>query len=86
MRNVRYYIPGSIMIFIAILVLAAPEILIAFIASVIIMMGVGALYLGHMIKKSEMDFRDFDERAEDNSFDSRCFFRSPEFKRWDCYF
>ena len=86
MRNMRYYIPGSILILIAILILAVPEILIAFIASIIIMFGIGALYIGHIIKKSAVDFKDLNNRSEDDVFYRDWFTRSPRIKRWIKYF
>jgi len=86
MRNIRYYLPGSIIILLALLILAVPEILIAFIASIIIMLGIGALYLGHLIKKSATDFRGFDEGFHDPDFNSEWFSRSPRFRRWSRYF
>ena len=40
------------LILIAILIITVPEILVAFIASMIIMAGIGVLYIGHRIRKS----------------------------------
>ncbi len=57
MRNIRYYIPGSILILIAIVIVAVPEILVAFLAASIIMAGVGALYIGHIMRKSEIELK-----------------------------
>lgn len=60
MQNLAYYFPGSILILIAILIVAVPEILVAFVAGAIIMIGMGALYLGHLLRKSEIDLRNVD--------------------------
>ena len=60
MRNIKYYIPGSILILIAIVIIAVPEILVAFLAASIIMAGVGALYIGHTIRKSKIESRNTD--------------------------
>ena len=57
MSNVRYYLPGIILILIAIMIVAVPEIFIAFVAAAIIMAGIGALYIGHMMRKVEIEFR-----------------------------
>ena len=43
MDTIRYYLPGIILILLAILIVAVPEILVAFVASIIIMAGIGAL-------------------------------------------
>ena len=66
MRNIKYYIPGSVFILIAIMVVAVPEILVAFVAASIIMVGIGALYVGHMIRKSEIEFRNINEWFSDD--------------------
>jgi len=61
MRYVNYYFPGIILILIAIMIVVVPEIIVAFLAASILMAGIGALYVGHMIRKSEIEIRDFDE-------------------------
>lgn len=86
MRNMKYYIPGSLLIFFAILIIAVPEILIAFIASILLMVGVVALYVGHLIKKSENEIRNFEERSTDSNFSGWGFARSPIFRRWHRFF
>ena len=60
MRNLKYYFPGSILILIAIIIVAIPDILVAFIAASIIMVGIGTLCIGHMIRKSEIEAKNFD--------------------------
>ena len=82
MRNFKYYIPGSILIMTAIIIVAVPEILVAFIAASIIMAGIGSLYLGHMIRKSGVDFKDSDVNFFNDDFYGRRFIREPVFRRW----
>jgi hypothetical protein len=53
MRNVKYYFPGSILILLALLIVAVPEILVAFVAASILMVGIATLYLGHQMRKSD---------------------------------
>jgi hypothetical protein len=60
MRSMRYYIPGSILILIAILILAVPEILVAFIAALVLVGGVGLLYIGHRFREMENEAWDDD--------------------------
>ena len=55
MKNIHYYLPGAALIILAVVILAVPEILIAFAAASIIMVGIGALYVCHMIKKYAME-------------------------------
>ena len=85
MNSLRYYLPGITLILIAILIIAVPEILIAFIASIIILAGIGALYLGHKIRKSEIEFRNEGAWVSDEDFFGRRFLRRPIFRdrpRW----
>ncbi len=57
MRGMRYYFPGCILILAAILIVAVPEILVAFIAALILVGGVGLLYIGHLFKEMENESR-----------------------------
>lgn len=82
MENLKYYVPGSILILIAIMIVAVPEILVAFLAALIIMAGIGALYIGHMIRKSDIEFRNTDGWFLDDDFCGRRFVRAPVFRRW----
>ena len=82
MDTIRYYVPGIILILIAILIIAVPEILIAFIASIIILAGIGALYLGHKMRKSEIEMRNAGEWFSDEDFFGRRFLRRPVFRNW----
>lgn len=77
MRNLQYYLPGSILILIAIMIVAVPEILVALVAALIIMVGIGALYIGHMMRKSEIEFRNFDGWFLGNDPFGRSFVRTP---------
>ena len=82
MGKLKYYLPGSILILMALLIVAVPEILIALAAAFMIMLGVGGLYLGHMARKSEKGWN-----VSDGSFfgDDICGWRvvrAPIFRRW----
>ena len=83
MDTLRYYIPGIILILIAIIIVAVPEILVAILASFIIMAGIGALYIGHRIRKSEIEFRHSGEWFSDNSFFGHRFVKRPIFRDWN---
>ena len=82
MDTIKYYLPGIILILIAIIIVAVPEILIAFVASVIIMAGIGALYIGHKIRKSEIECQTMDDCSSDEDFFGRRFARKPIFRDW----
>ncbi len=53
MNKIKYYLPGTILILTALLILVLPQILVAFAAAFIILAGIGALKLGHRIRKEE---------------------------------
>jgi hypothetical protein len=77
MRDLRYYLPGSILILIAIMIVAVPQILIAFVAALLIMVGIGALVIGHMMRKSEIEFRNPDGRFFAHDPKTWSFVRTP---------
>ena len=62
MGNLKYYLPGFTLILIALLIVAVPEILIALVAAAMIMLGAGALYIGHLVRKSEKEWDVFHRR------------------------
>ena len=82
MRNIRYYLPGTTLILIAVLIVAVPEILVAFVAGLIIMAGIGALYVGHMVRKSRIEFENPDKWFFDNNSHGFRYARQPIFRRW----
>ena len=86
MDTIKYYLPGIILILIAILVVAMPEILVAFIASLIIVAGIAALYVGHNIRKSQIEFRHMDDRFSDEDSFGHGFLRRPLFRDWHKWF
>ena len=83
MQTWRYYLPGIILILIALLIMAIPEILIAFVATLIIMAGIGALYVGHNMRKSAEEFRDMNAGFDEDDFFRQRFVRRPVFRWFD---
>lgn len=51
MKKLQYYIPGSMFILAAFLIVILPEILIALVAAALVMFGIGLLYAGHLMRK-----------------------------------
>jgi hypothetical protein len=82
MGNLKYYLPGSILILMALLIVALPEILIALVAASMIMLGVGGLYIGHAARKSEKDWNVFDKRFFGDDLYGWRIVRAPVFRRW----
>ena len=77
MRDLKYYYPGTILITVAVIIVAFPEILIAMIAATILTAGGVALYIGHKMRKG------FDEFSYINgsAFD-KFLIEQPIFRRW----
>lgn len=86
MDSIRYYLPGIILILMAIMIVAVPEILVVFIASVAIMAGIAALYIGHKMRKSEIGFQHNGGWSSDEDCFGRRFVRRPVFKDWSKWF
>ena len=82
MQNLRYYVPGIVLILMAIMIVAVPEVLVAFVAAFVMMAGIGALYLGHMIRRSEIGLRKTDGWFFNNDpYDWRCV-KESIFRKW----
>ena len=86
MDSIRYYFPGIVLILIAILIVVVPEILVAIVAALIIMAGIGALFIGHKIRKSEIGFQHTREWFSDDDFFGSRFVRRPLFRDWNKWF
>jgi ABC-type transport system involved in cytochrome bd biosynthesis fused ATPase/permease subunit len=82
MGNLKYYLPGSILILMALLIVALPEVLIALVAASMIMLGVVGLYIGHAARKSEKDWNVFDRRFFSDDLYGWHVVRAPVFRRW----
>jgi hypothetical protein len=64
------------------MIVAIPEILVAFVAVSIIMAGIGALYIGHMIRKSEIEHGNIHRRFFNTDPGGWRFVMTPVFRRW----
>ena len=82
MENLKYYLPGSILILMAFLIVAVPEILITLAAALMIMLGACGLYIGHVARKSEKDWNVFDGRLFGDDLREWVVVRAPGFRRW----
>ena len=86
MDTLRYYLPGIMLILIAIMIVALPEILVVFVASMIIIAGISALVIGHRIRKSGIEFRHTGNRFYDEDFFGPKFANRPVFRNWNRWF
>jgi hypothetical protein len=78
--------PGIILILVALMIVAVPEILVAFVAAMVIMAGIGALFIGHKIRKSNTDNRHSGAWFSDEDFFGRRFVRRPISRDWHRWF
>ena len=57
MYRLKYCFPGVTMILFAFVILAVPEILVAVVATLVLLAGLSACYAGHMIRKAKIAYR-----------------------------
>lgn len=62
MQHIKYYLPGVSLILTAGLIIAVPEILVAMVSMFIMMIGIFLFYLGHIMRKSEIELKRTDGR------------------------
>ena len=55
MREMKYYFPGIALIILAVMIFVFPEVLVAFVTVLVIILGIGALYVGHQKRKSRIE-------------------------------
>ena len=82
MKAIRFYIPGALLVLVALVIVMVPQVLVAFIAALFVMAGIGALRVGHHIRKSTPASRDFEGGYGENDFFGRQFDRVPVSIRW----
>ena len=82
MESLKYYLPGGVLIFIAIMIAIFPEIIVAFISAMGIVAGITALTIGHAIRKSETVMGWSDAWFHDNPFLGGRFVQRPVFRSW----
>ena len=83
MNRINYYIPGGFLVLMGVLIVVFPEILVALVAALVIAMGVGALLIGHQMRKTESSVRHGYEYAEYDDGFCRVWSRhAPVFGRW----
>ena len=82
MRDLKYYVPGTLLIAMALLILAVPEILIALVSASIITLGIVVLYIGHLVRKSNAQFETADFWARHHAPSGWQFAEEPISERW----
>ena len=75
MQYFKFYLPGVSLILVAVLIIAVPEILIAMISLFIMAMGVLLLYVGHDLRKSEIELKRMDEPSHPFVWHRYCFYK-----------
>ena len=83
--NYTWYIPGTVLILLGVLIVAVPKLLIVLVASFVIMMGIAALYAGHLIRKHRFFIHGYKPSDPDTGFVNLRFARAPLYRssyRW----
>jgi hypothetical protein len=80
MQHIRYYLPDIFLIFCAIMIVAFPEILVALIALIMIITGIGALITGHSMRRSETEFTGAKEDLLNRVSSGHGFTQRPPFR------
>ena len=80
--NLRYYLPGAMMILLSLLIIAVPEILVVFVASLLCLSGIAALYLGHLLQKEKIEIIRVEKRDSESDFFDLRFDHIPVYRRW----
>ena len=74
MQHIKFYFPGVSLILMAVLIFTVPEILVAMISVFIMTMGVFILYIGHGLRKSEIELRKMDGWYRTPCWHRYCFY------------
>ena len=82
MKSLRFYFPGAFLMLVALLIVIVPQVLVAFIAALLVMAGIGLLQLGHILRKSTQQDTNLSRwPSEGGSFRGQ-FHRAPNEGRW----
>jgi hypothetical protein len=82
MKSLNYYLPGALLVLLAIVIIAAPEILIALAASLLFMAGMGALLIGHRLRRNQLRFTHTRHWRPDDGRRHRPAAAEPIFRFW----
>jgi len=75
MQHIKYYLPGVMLILMAGLIIVVPEILVAIISVFIMTTGILVLYIGHGMRKSEIELKRMDGRYRTSGWHRYCFYK-----------
>jgi len=75
MQQIKFYLPGISLILMAVFIMAVPEILVAIISVFIMTMGILVLYIGHGLRKSEIELKRMDGRSRTFTWHRYCFYK-----------
>ena len=75
MQHFKFYLPGISLILMAVFIMAVPEILVAIISVFIMTIGLFVLYIGHGLRKSEIELKKMDGRSRTFAWHRYCFYK-----------
>ncbi len=82
MRDIKYYLPGILLILMAVAIIAMPEILVALVAAMVILAGIVALRIGHLMKTSHVTVEPKRDLFFDDEFFNWPFAARSVYSRW----
>lgn len=74
--------PGVLLILIALIIVMVPQILVAFLAALLVMAGIGLLRIGHIMRRSTREDPYLDRRSREDDLFHWQFKRAPNDGRW----
>ncbi len=77
--KINYYIPGMILILMALVILSVPKILVFVMASSLIVLGICVLYIGHLMKRKVERYDGFSYTVLDDGFTRDSFHRESHY-------
>ena len=79
MNSAKYYLPGALLIALAVTVTVVPEILVGLVAAFIAVLGISALHVGHRLRKNTVHtaYQVYDDRYVNSPF-----FRATGHRFW----
>jgi hypothetical protein len=81
MHDFKYYIPGVLLILMAVFIIVVPEILVVMISVFVMTLGVFVLYIGHGMRKSEIELRRMNGRYRTSVWHRYCFLNRKAYKK-----
>lgn len=81
MKNIYYYVPGMVLLLLAVIIMAVPQIMVAFVSAALILAGIAGLMIGHGMRKADHEMENYRGFMFGDDFFGRPFFKGWYFRR-----